>query len=114
MLLKEHATQEDIVRAYVRAFLVRTLLWQHGYSAPAPALFSRWAQPGMSSGLRRVQRIDILEEAVQIDRAGRAGGVSAEIISDLERKLLHDEEWKISGSLLETRYARICSDSPTN
>jgi hypothetical protein len=109
VLFKERATHRDIVRAMVQAFVARSLLWREGYSARKRG-WAPWAAraDGAVAVANRRLRLDVLERALQSERpSGSEGECWAEILKHLEDKLMGDKDWRISSTMLETRFARL-------
>jgi hypothetical protein len=110
VLFKEHANHREIVRAMVQAFVARSLLWKEGYTERKRSWAPAWATGANSSATvaNRRLRLDVLERALQNGRTGGLASESwAEILRDLEDKLMGDKDWRISSTMLETRFARL-------
>lgn len=105
ILFKENASQVDMVRAYVLSFVIRSLLWKEGFcEKKTVSTYLRntlWKSSDIRSntGHVREQRADVLTQALELGKEG--------IFSDLIHKLLSDKDWRVSGTMIETRFARI-------
>lgn len=113
VLFKERATHRDIVRAMVQAFVARSLLWREGYTARKRGWALPWGTSTSASATiaNRRLRLDVLERALQNERpSGLEGECWAEILRHLEDKLMSDKDWRISSTMLETRFARLAAE----
>lgn len=117
VLFKEHASVEDIVRGLVQAFVVRSMLHSAGYTGSSSSAFSKVYGKIFGKGsAKRVQHVDVLKSAnhwIQsrsTDEEVESGNITVgEVCSMLVEKIMHDKDWKISNTMLETRFARICA-----
>ena len=112
LLFKEHASLRDVLLGQTQAFLVRMLLHQQGFTSAESMI------PSHLSGLNfkaREQKLDVLETVHRIVNAQSSDaildtfdGVSKDVVEELVTKILEDKDWKISNTMLETRFARLC------
>lgn len=106
LLFRDSATQRDIVRAHILAFVVRTLLWRSGCALEPPQLLRTFGRTGSDS---RAQCVDVLQDALSIVTARDAKDDMGNLLEELERKLISDRDWRVSDTLLERRVARLCT-----
>jgi hypothetical protein len=105
VLMKDDAIEQDIVRAYIRAYILRVLLWKEGYDGEQGLPF-RTIRPARDGQGKRQHRMDLVQLALNVENTDQAAGFR-NFVQNLEFKIQHDHDWKVSSSLLETRYARI-------
>ena len=110
ILFKEHATEKDILRAHILAFLVRTSLWKLGCRGNDNNNIKKFIQRNNNKNKdeHRISRLDIVSKIIEFDREIKVNNGNDNILDELTTKLLTDDDWKISSTMLETRYARLC------